>query len=94
MTSDLIGSAAAILTTASFLPQAIHVIRTKDTGAISLTMYSMFMAGIILWLVYGLMIGEMPVILANTVTIGLAAIILTRKVVDTLAKRRAVAPQG
>lgn len=94
MTSDLVGSAAALLTTASFLPQAIHVVRTKDTEAISLTMYVLFMAGIILWLVYGLMIGELPVIVANVVTIALASVILARKILDTLAKRRAARAQG
>lgn len=94
MTSDLIGSIAAVLTTASFLPQAIHVIRMKDTAAISLAMYSMFVVGVALWLVYGLMIREMPVILANSITLVLACIILTRKVSDTLAKRRVARSQG
>ncbi|MCA8901919.1 MAG: SemiSWEET family sugar transporter [Hyphomonas sp.] len=91
MNSDLLGSAAAVLTTASFLPQALQVIRTRDTAAISLAMYSMFVTGVALWLAYGLLIGELPVILANAVTLGLASIILTRKVQDTLARRR---PQG
>ena len=88
MNSDLLGSAAAVLTTASFLPQALQVIRTRDTAAISLAMYSMFVTGVALWLAYGLLIGELPVILANAVTLGLASIILTRKVQDTLARRR------
>ena len=57
-------------------------------------MYILFMAGIILWLVYGLMIGEMPVIAANVVTIALASVILTRKVLDTLAKRRMAPSRG
>jgi MtN3 and saliva related transmembrane protein len=46
--ADIIGSVAAILTTSSFLPQAAHVLRTRDTRAISLTMYAMFTVGITL----------------------------------------------
>lgn len=89
MISDVLGSAAALLTTASFVPQAVLVIRTRDTRAISLTMYCMFVTGVALWLVYGVMIGELPVILANAVTLVLASIILTRKIRDTLARRGA-----
>jgi MtN3 and saliva related transmembrane protein len=50
---DTIGYIAAVLTTGSFLPQAIHTFQTKDVSGISLTMYSAFTLGIMLWLVYG-----------------------------------------
>ena len=49
--SDWVGYAAATLTTASFVPQALHTFRTKDVRGISLSMYSAFVVGILLWLV-------------------------------------------
>lgn len=77
--SELIGYAAAILTTSSFVPQALHTFKTKDVRGISLTMYSIFVVGISLWLVYGLLLGAWPIVLANTVTLSLAVAILTMK---------------
>ena len=77
--TDLLGIIAAFLTTASFLPQALLVVRTKNTDGISATMYSMFTLGVFVWLIYGLMIGSLPVILANLVTFALAATILSLK---------------
>jgi MtN3 and saliva related transmembrane protein len=78
---DWIGYAAATLTTASFLPQAVLTLRTRDTRGISLAMYSAFTAGVALWLLYGLALGEWPIIVANAVTLALAATILLTKVV-------------
>jgi MtN3 and saliva related transmembrane protein len=64
-----IGAAAATLTTVCWLPQAWHIIRTRDTAAISLLTYSVFGAGIVLWLCYGIGIGSWPIIGSNTVTL-------------------------
>lgn len=77
--TDFIGALAAILTTLSFVPQAILVIRTRRTEGISLTMYAMFTTGVAAWLVYGILLGSIPMIIANTVTLALASIILTIK---------------
>jgi MtN3 and saliva related transmembrane protein len=77
--SEIVGYAAATLTTASFVPQALHTFKTKDVRGISLTMYSAFVVGITLWLVYGLLLGAWPIVLANAVTLTLAAAILTMK---------------
>ena len=77
--TETIGYAAALLTTSSFVPQALHTFRTKDVSGISLGMYSVFTAGISLWLVYGLVLGAWPIVLANVVTLGLAAAILAMK---------------
>jgi len=74
-----IGLAAATLTTISFLPQLYHSLRTHDTRGISLGMYALFTLGIALWLVYGLLIHDLPVILANGVTLVLAVIMLALK---------------
>lgn len=87
-TEEVIGAGAAILTTSSFLPQAIKVVRTRDTEAISLTMYVLFTAGITLWGIYGLMTWQWSIIIANGVTVVLAAIILVLKIGD-VAQRRA-----
>ena len=77
--TETIGYVAALLTTSSFVPQALHTFRTKDVSGISLGMYSVFTAGISLWLVYGLVLGAWPIVLANVVTLGLAAAILAMK---------------
>ncbi len=70
---------AAFLTTASFIPQAIQVIKTKDTSGISLTMYSMFVLGVLLWAIHGFIIQDTAVILANIITFVLASIVLAYK---------------
>jgi MtN3 and saliva related transmembrane protein len=77
--TDLIGTLAAILTTISFLPQALHTFRTKDVRGISLSMYSAFTLGVALWLIYGLLLGAWPVVIANLVTLALASTILVMK---------------
>ena len=77
--SDWVGYAAATLTTASFVPQALHTFRTKDVRGISLAMYSAFVVGILLWLVYGLLLAAWPIVVANAVTLTLATTILAMK---------------
>lgn len=76
----MIGAIAAFLTTFSFVPQVIKVLKSKDTSAISLGMYSMSVAGIFLWMVHGIRIGDVALICANGVTFILAAIILACKI--------------
>ncbi|QCI63715.1 SemiSWEET family sugar transporter [Phreatobacter stygius] len=75
----LIGLAAAIVTTVCWIPQAWRIIRTRDTRAISLPAYAGFAAGIALWLTYGLSLGDLPLILANSVTLGLQLTIVGLK---------------
>jgi MtN3 and saliva related transmembrane protein len=77
--TDLIGTLAAILTTISFLPQALHTFRTKDVRGISLGMYSAFTLGVAMWLVYGMLLGAWPVVIANVITLALASAILVMK---------------
>ena len=86
-TEDLIGAGAAILTTLSFLPQAIKVVRTRETEAISLTMYALFTTGVMLWGIYGLMTWQWSIIIANGITVVLAATILALKIQDVLRRR-------
>jgi len=75
-----IGIMAAFLTTISFVPQVFRVLRTRDTHAISLWMYLLFSTGLALWLVYGLMLGLWPVIIANSATLLLSLIVIYFKV--------------
>ena len=88
---DSVGYLAAALTTASFVPQTLLTLRTLDVSGISLAMYSAFTAGICLWLVYGLMLGQWPLIAANSVTLVLASVILGTKIVVERRQRRAAA---
>ena len=77
--ADWIGTTAAILTTSSFVPQVVHTLRTKDVSGISLSMYSVFVAGVALWLVYGLLLDAWPIVIANAITVSLATCILAMK---------------
>lgn len=74
-----IGAVAAALTTLCWLPQAVRVIRLKDTRAISLTTNLVFAAGILLWLIYGIAIGNGPLIAANGVSLILTLVIIAMK---------------
>jgi MtN3 and saliva related transmembrane protein len=76
----IIGFMAAICTTISFIPQVLHILKTRDTKGISLSMYSIFTVGIACWLIYGCLLGSLPIILANAVTLLLALIILIFKI--------------
>ena len=80
MNLEWLGYAAAVLTSASFIPQAVMTIRTRDTRGISRGMYVIFTVGVAFWLVYGIGLGSWPMIFANTVTLGLAATILALKI--------------
>lgn len=77
---ETIGSAAAVLTTGSFIPQALLTFRTRDVSGISLGMYSAFTVGVLLWLIYGLALGSWPMTVANVITLSLALAILGMKV--------------
>jgi MtN3 and saliva related transmembrane protein len=77
--AEAIGYVAAVLTTLAFVPQAWQTWRTRDAAGISLGKYAMFCTGVALWLVYGLLLGAWPIILANAVTLVLALAILVMK---------------
>jgi MtN3 and saliva related transmembrane protein len=84
---EIIGLVAAILTTLSFLPQTLMVMRSGQTSGISLTMYAMFTTGVAGWLVYGILQASLPIILANAVTLMFATIILLLKVRSVVKSR-------
>lgn len=76
---DWVGLAAGSLTTISFVPQVIQIWRTKHADDISTSMFVIFMIGVALWLLYGIYLDALPVIIANTITLLLAATILILK---------------
>lgn len=77
---DFLGFAAAALTTLSFVPQAVKIIRHRQTAGLSLLMYSALTLGIALWLVYGIVTRDLPICIANSVALVLAATILGMKI--------------
>ena len=76
---NLVGYAAAVLTTVAFVPQALKSWQTRDLSGVSLPMYSLFTAGLAMWFVYGVMLGSWLIIIANAITIVLASVVLTLK---------------
>jgi MtN3 and saliva related transmembrane protein len=86
-TTEIIGLLAGAGTTASFVPQVLKIFRDGDTSAISLGMYTMFFSGVCLWLIYGIMSDQLPVILPNLITMLLAGVVLTLKVIAVIKGR-------
>ncbi|MEP0365668.1 MAG: SemiSWEET transporter [Cyclobacteriaceae bacterium] len=84
---ETVGFIAAFCTTISFLPQVIRTIKTRNTYGISLGMYSLFVSGVVMWLIYGLQIEDMPMIVANSITLVLGAIILFMKIRDVISQK-------
>lgn len=77
---SLIGYVAGTCTTLAFLPQVIRTWRTRSTDDISLGMFSLMVFGIALWLFYGIVIGDWPLIIADSISLLFAAVILGMKV--------------
>ena len=76
---NLVGGAAATLTTICWMPQALKILRTQDTSAISLLTYSVFAIGLALWLCYGILLGSWPIIGSNVVTLAPVIAIIVLK---------------
>ncbi len=85
---NLIGGCAAAASTLSFAPQAWKVIRSRKTDDISTGMYVLTVAGFALWAAYGIMLGKWPLIVTNTICMGLSAFILTMKLLPRRQKNR------
>jgi MtN3 and saliva related transmembrane protein len=79
MDITILGFVAATLTTLAFLPQTIHSWKTRDLSGISLSMYSLFTVGVVLWIIYAAMIRNWPVLMANIITLGTSGSILFLK---------------
>jgi len=77
--TEVIGIVAGVLTSISFIPQIVKIRKTKSTKDLSWGMFGVFSFGILLWLIYGLIINQFPVILANIVTLTFCGIIIYYK---------------
>ncbi len=83
----VLGYIAATCTTCAFIPQVMHILKTKDTSSISLGMYTIFIMGVFLWMTYGFIVGDLPVMIANAITLLLASIIWIIKIKHTLKNK-------
>ena len=77
--TELLGSLAACITTLCWVPQAMQILRTRETRSISLASQGAFATGTSLWFVYGILIGSWPVIIANGLTLLLVLAIIGLK---------------
>jgi MtN3 and saliva related transmembrane protein len=92
-----IGALAAILSTVSFMPQAVKIIRTRDTSAISTGMYAVTVLGFVSWTTYGVLLGAWPIAASNCICLVLSMFILTMKLLPQHDKEKvadAVDPDG
>ena len=78
--STAVGLAAGFLTTIAFIPQVMKIWKTKSAKDVSLPMFVAFTIGVALWLAYGIITGELPIIVWNSVTLVFAATILVMKI--------------
>ena len=78
--TESVGLVAGLLTTTAFIPQVWKIYQTKSGKDISARMFSLFSLGIVLWLLYGILLGSVPLILSNVVTLILSLTILALKV--------------
>jgi MtN3 and saliva related transmembrane protein len=85
--ANSLGTAAAILTSISFVPQVLKILKTRNTSGISLIMYALFVSGVACWLVWGLMLDQKPVVIANAVTLVLSSAVLILKIRAVLLGR-------
>jgi len=89
-TAQFIGLAAGTLTTLAFLPQVWHVWRTRQTRGLSLTWLLSFSLGLALWLTYGLLSDDLPVILANGITLLLCFCLIGLKLATRSSSLRQI----
>jgi MtN3 and saliva related transmembrane protein len=78
--ATILGLIAAFCTTVSFVPQVHKIWKTKETKDLSLLMYSILGLGLVLWLVYGIMLGNLPIIIANAISLALVTFVLVLKI--------------
>lgn len=91
---DLLGSVAGLLTTVAFVPQVVKTWRSGSADDISLLMFSLFSAGVALWLLYGIALHSLPIVAANAVTLALALSVLVLKLRHLRVRRRERAAAG
>lgn len=77
----ILGMIAGTLTTISFIPQVVKIYKNKDAKDISTATFCIFSCGVTLWLVYGIVVNEWPIIIANGVTLALSCLIIVMKLI-------------
>jgi MtN3 and saliva related transmembrane protein len=87
-TATIIGSIAAVLSTASFTPQAWKIIKSRETKDISAGMYALTVTGFAMWTTYGLILMQWPIIVTNSICLLLAGFILTMKLLPRREKNK------
>lgn len=90
--TTLLGFAAALFTTISNIPQALKIIRTKETKGVSAASYSVLLLGLLLWVGYGLLRNDWPVIISNGISALICATVLflkltSKKVLDDIHEK-------
>ena len=89
--ATIVGALATLCSTTSFVPQAWKVVRTRDTSAISKRMYAITVAGFSLWLAYGVLLGQWPLIVTNGICLVLSSFILLMKALPRAQKEKVAA---
>jgi MtN3 and saliva related transmembrane protein len=87
ISTNILGTTAAVLTSIAFVPQVLKILKTRNTSGISLIMYALFVTGVACWLAWGLMVNQKPVIIANAATLVLSASVLLLKIRAVLLGR-------
>lgn len=77
--TDATGAAAALASVASFIPQIVKLLRTRDASGVSLRTYALTVTGFGLWILYGWRLGAWPLTLANAAALSLSATVLVLK---------------
>lgn len=85
--ATIIGSLAALASMTSFTPQAWKIIKSKHTDDISAATYSLTVGGFALWILYGALLGQWPIIVANAVCLALSGFILAMTLLSPRQKR-------
>jgi MtN3 and saliva related transmembrane protein len=86
--ATLIGMVAALCTTAAFVPQVLQILKTGNVEGISVSMYSILTFGVALWLIYGIILQDLPMFLANLVTFLLSSSVLALTLRKRFQQRR------
>lgn len=84
--SLVFGGLATVASSASFVPQAWKIIKTRETKGISVVTYGITVAGFALWLTYGFLLGRWPLILTNGICLLLSAFIFAMKLLSWPAR--------
>jgi MtN3 and saliva related transmembrane protein len=87
-TAAIVGYIAAALSVTAFAPQAWKVVKTRDTSSLATPMWILEVSAFAMWIAYGLLLGEWPIIIPNILCFLIAAFILVMKLVPHDTKHK------